>query len=204
MLKHRVFEIFAFLGFYVELVCSSFLTFRDNILVHLQGSSSLTRMTLEDMTSCPEMSVMNYQPTLRKVPKEWRSPLYCDWRLKSCKRFILTFGISIESVLSTQGVNRLKNSLFCKQNETCATGTFLYVCSIHLKIFISEYRYMEIYLHLKLCNRWSIFSVVLKLWWGTRCLSCLRHCVTSRKVSGSIPDGIFLWYDPSSRTMPWG
>jgi hypothetical protein len=34
--------------------------------------------------------------------------------------------------------------------------------------------------------------------------SWLRHCATSRKVAGSIPDGvitIFYWHNPSGRTM---
>ena len=37
--------------------------------------------------------------------------------------------------------------------------------------------------------------------------SCLRHCVTSRKVAGSIPDGvtgIFHWHNPSGRTVALG
>ena len=40
--------------------------------------------------------------------------------------------------------------------------------------------------------------------WGTQWRSWLRHCATSRKVSGSIPDGvigIFHWHNPSGRTM---
>ena len=44
-------------------------------------------------------------------------------------------------------------------------------------------------------------------WWGTRWRSWLRHCATSRKVAGSIPDGvigIFNWYNPSGRTMALG
>ena len=35
----------------------------------------------------------------------------------------------------------------------------------------------------------------------------LRHCATSRKISGSIPDGvigIFHWHDPSGRTAALG
>jgi len=41
---------------------------------------------------------------------------------------------------------------------------------------------------------------------GARCwwLSWLRHCATSRKVAGSIPDGvigIFYWHNSSNRTM---
>jgi len=37
-----------------------------------------------------------------------------------------------------------------------------------------------------------------------RCRSWLRHCATSRKAAGSIPDGviwIFHWHNPSCRTM---
>jgi hypothetical protein len=37
--------------------------------------------------------------------------------------------------------------------------------------------------------------------------SCLRHCAVSRKVAGSIPDGvtgIFRWHNPSGRTMVVG
>jgi hypothetical protein len=42
---------------------------------------------------------------------------------------------------------------------------------------------------------------------GTRWRSWLRHCTTSRKVAGSIPDGvigIFYWYNPSGRTVALG
>jgi hypothetical protein len=37
--------------------------------------------------------------------------------------------------------------------------------------------------------------------------SWLRHCATSRKIAGSIPDsviGIFHWHNPSGRTMALG
>jgi hypothetical protein len=47
----------------------------------------------------------------------------------------------------------------------------------------------------KLC----IFTIVTTRW-----RSCLRHCATSRKVAGSIPDGvigIFHRQNPSGRTM---
>ena len=42
---------------------------------------------------------------------------------------------------------------------------------------------------------------------GTRWRSWLRHCVTSRKVAGSIPGGvigIFQWHNPSGRNMALG
>ena len=43
--------------------------------------------------------------------------------------------------------------------------------------------------------------------WGTRWRIWLRHCATSRKVAGSIPDGVtgfFYWHNPSGRTMALG
>jgi hypothetical protein len=41
----------------------------------------------------------------------------------------------------------------------------------------------------------------------TRCCSWLRQCATSRKIATSIPNaviGIFLWLNPSGRTMALG
>jgi hypothetical protein len=49
-----------------------------------------------------------------------------------------------------------------------------------------------------LCTRWR---------WGTRWCGWLRHCATSRKVAGSIPDvviGIFHWRNPPDRTIALG
>jgi hypothetical protein len=43
--------------------------------------------------------------------------------------------------------------------------------------------------------------------WSTRWRSWLRHCATSGKVAGSIPDGvirIFHWIKPSGCTMALG
>ena len=41
--------------------------------------------------------------------------------------------------------------------------------------------------------------------WGTRWHSSLRHCATSRKVAGSIPDGVnFHGHNPSGRTLALG
>jgi hypothetical protein len=42
-----------------------------------------------------------------------------------------------------------------------------------------------------------------RCWWR----SCLRHCATRQKVSGSIPDGVigvFHWYNTPGRTMALG
>ena len=43
--------------------------------------------------------------------------------------------------------------------------------------------------------------------WGTRCRIWLRHCATSRKISGSISNGvigIFHWHNPSGSTIAFG
>jgi hypothetical protein len=49
--------------------------------------------------------------------------------------------------------------------------------------------------------------ISLAVFRGTRWRSWLRHCATSRKVAGSIPDGvtrIFHWHNPSGRTVALG
>ena len=57
---------------------------------------------------------------------------------------------------------------------------------------------------------WRCFSVRFVDWHlcgSTRCCSWLRHCATSRKVAGPIPDGvtvIFHWLNPSGLTMALG
>jgi hypothetical protein len=48
---------------------------------------------------------------------------------------------------------------------------------------------------------------LLYIYRGTQWCSSVRHCATSRKVAGLIPDdviGIFHWHDPYSRTMALG
>ena len=54
-------------------------------------------------------------------------------------------------------------------------------------------------------------SLACKLYFYTFCSyhwhSCFRHCATSRKVAGSIPDGvigIFYWHNSSGLTMTLG
>jgi len=57
----------------------------------------------------------------------------------------------------------------------------------------------------------AIYNKINVCFWdcGARCWwhSWLRHCATSRKVTGSIPGGvtgIFHWHNPSGRTMALG
>ena len=52
-----------------------------------------------------------------------------------------------------------------------------------------------------------LFTNTAAQYGGTRWRSWLRHCATSRKGVGSIPDGvigIFHWHNPSGRTMVLG
>jgi hypothetical protein len=49
----------------------------------------------------------------------------------------------------------------------------------------------------------SYWQVLYNSSWGTRWRSWLRHCATSRKVAGSILDGV-ICLNPSGRTMALG
>jgi hypothetical protein len=73
--------------------------------------------------------------------------------------------------------------------QTLYTGTNVFYCDVPTEFF-------------------NIIHVNLSLKGGegTQWRSWLRHCVTSRKVAGSFPDGvieIFHQHNPSGRTMPW-
>ena len=61
--------------------------------------------------------------------------------------------------------------------------------------------------NVELLNVKLAVHIVTTVQWGTRWRSWLRHCATSRKVAGSIRDGvtgIFLRNNPSGRTMALG
>ena len=45
------------------------------------------------------------------------------------------------------------------------------------------------------CYVRGICGARMRFVWGTRCHSWLRHCPISRKVAGSVPDGIFMYLD---------
>jgi len=64
----------------------------------------------------------------------------------------------------------ISNLVLCHSENKCnsVTGNTLYIMKQ------KSYRYA---------------GLTYKIW-GTRCYSWLRHCVTSRKASGSIPDGV--------------
>jgi hypothetical protein len=54
---------------------------------------------------------------------------------------------------------------------------------------------------------WASFNIRVDWSWGTWWRSWLRHCATTLKVPGSIPDGIigiFHWRNPSICTMTLG
>jgi len=59
----------------------------------------------------------------------------------------------------------------------------------------------------RLLNTSQILAALLWSEWGMWWRSWLRHYATSRKVMGSIPDGvigIFHWHNPTGRTMTLG
>ena len=55
------------------------------------------------------------------------------------------------------------------------------------------------------CSDTSHFDVGLVLYWGTRWRRWFWHRATSRKVEGSIPDGVIgIFRNPSGRTVALG
>jgi len=91
-----------------------------------------------------------------------------------------------------------------------------------LTIFLNLYRkvcrnlgqmYAVFRIHTHCCSLWTQFEThccppkfacSYLMDWGTRWNSWLGHCVTSRKVAGSVSYGvtrIFHWHNPSGRTV---
>jgi hypothetical protein len=60
----------------------------------------------------------------------------------------------------------------------------------------------------KWMNKWIYVIYIVYIYtWDTRWRSWLRQCTTSRKVAGSIPDGvigILHWHNPFGLTMALG
>ena len=75
-------------------------------------------------------------------------------------------------------------------------------------MFIPCMLYNKCLLYTNMCtNKHCKFILNYSDMWGSRWRSWLRHCGTSRKVAGSIPDGIIgilHWYNSSGRTMALG
>ena len=70
--------------------------------------------------------------------------------------------------------------------------------------------FLKIISRISVCIAYNVNSYLEKLYiyaWDTQWRSWLRHCATSRKVAGSIPDGvigIFHWHNPSGPNMALG
>ena len=86
------------------------------------------------------------------------------------------------------GMGSIPNLSVCDLWKQCSTVTGLFE-----SISVSSYLYRATnFVHLPSTFRWR---------------SWLRHCATSRKVAGSVPDGVignFHWHNHSGRTMALG
>jgi hypothetical protein len=102
------------------------------------------------------------------------------------------------------------------ENEwRCGVYHLLTLCNVYIdvRIKISASEILWPYLCSSFCistnimYKLQIFIITYVTNWGTRWRNWLRHCATSRKVAGSIPDGvigIFHWHKPSCHTMALG
>ena len=122
-------------------------------------------------------------------------------------------------------ISRDTNTLFCKYK---CVGTYitrttivkdlgvliyfqLYDAAIFIISFLNPLSFCFLFVVLlfvfDLDSLIMLYISVVFLNRGTWWRSWLRHCATSRKVAGSIPDGvvgIFNWHNPSGRTMALG
>jgi hypothetical protein len=96
-------------------------------------------------------------------------------------------------------------SVRCNLTNNISYLSIIYVipgCStVHMEIFSLN---LPDYHDILGCVRKSLYQIQLC---GSRWLSWLRHCATSRKVAGSIPEcviGIFHWHNSSGRSMALG
>jgi hypothetical protein len=120
----------------------------------------------------------------------------CNWT--ACILYI-TYDITI----------MLESDEFKLQIKLITFLPFLMLCCIQNLL----YRHIQnlLYRHIKVqqpITFWFIFlSYQSNRGHAARWRSWLRHCATSRRVAGSIPDGIagiFNWHNPSGCTMAWG
>ena len=75
-----------------------------------------------------------------------------------------------------------------------------------IAVYILTFMCCDIYLAFTILWECLIISIPCCYSWGTRWRSWLRHCATSRKVAGSIPNGvtgIFYLHNPAA-LWPWG
>ena len=59
--------------------------------------------------------------------------------------------------------------------------------AVNIYIYIYIYTYIYIYMHTH--THTHTHTIPTPIYWGTRWRTWLRHCATSRKVAGSIPNG---------------
>ena len=115
---------------------------------------------------------------------------FYDWSINSTKLLSLTV------LLPGFSSNKLKRESHISHNVSKALHSFSNSL-IRYPVLLSAYaRTCMILISKCIFNRFHKYS-------GTY-YSRLRHCATSRKVEGSIPDsviGIFHWHIPSDRTM---
>ena len=148
---------------------------------------------------------------IERLQTVWRTVLPFTWNsarpegkiLRSFERAVIS---SIEYGVTSKCTSVLDSHYFSTRRTyicVCVWNT-RYETAIDLYTqYMYSYIYIYIYIYIYLISLIKFISVLL-LNGGTRCRSWLRHCATSRKVAGSIPDdvtGIFHWHNPSIRIM---
>ena len=110
---------------------------------------------------------------------------------------------SVQAYYNLEGVLQL--SVVSTACTVAATLSKLFGCKTEFDRWWHTWQMMALELGISTEKYCTLFVHVLSV--ITRWRSSLRHCATSRKVAGSIPDGvtgIFHWHNPSGRSLALG
>jgi hypothetical protein len=142
-------------------------------------------------TRCPETSVNNYLTTPCNHPKDHRLQV----KLGSWILYGLDFHILVQDI-DFFTISAERNDFYC----------MFYSWITNIQMSVCKSRISQIKTNSFQWPSFRFIDINVKTA-GTRWLIWLRHCATSRKLVGSIPDGvikIFYWPNPAGCTMALG
>jgi hypothetical protein len=170
-------------------------------------------MTLQWVDHIHQHVIQNSAHTVTRIGTKfvvfcifWRCMWLWDYGREFCAILKAIYReVKVSSVITTKVASGVKVWMQQVAAETQAHGfisheTVIFKCQASHVKYWNNMLVLVAALHLKYSGGYHDRM-------GTRWRSWLRHWATSRKVAGSIPDGvigIFHWHNPSGRTMALG
>ena len=157
-------------------------------VVFLHLLLSLVHFKHKPFSSCKVHVQLQLQPWLWRCMFWWVTHVFClfllsRWRQQFLQMFV-PFYQTMWHHIHYQEIH--KTPFYCFSNIMCFTHALASMASCMFWVFQPYGIYCSGYMTVFWDTQWSIWS---------------RHCTTSWKVAGPIPDGVFgilHWLDPSS------